>query len=83
METFQSYSETQTKLAEYLKNKYPRSDKLYYPGELAKKFTNFNMTEKIQNDFLNNSETYFTDRSELGVIKTLKIFFNKVFNELN
>lgn len=41
------------------------------------------MTGKIQNDCLNNSETYFTDRSELGVIKTLKIFFNKVFNELN
>ena len=83
LSVFKLFNKTQRKLISYLKMKYPRGGPTFVPGDLAKKFQNFNMVENPDNDILRNARICFFEEDEKNISLKLKVMFNSIIEELN
>ena len=63
--------------------KYPRGGPTFVPGELTKKFQNFNMVENPDNDILRNAGICFYQESDKSITLKLKEMLNMIISELD
>lgn len=63
--------------------KFPRAGNIFVSGDLSEKFISFDEVENPKNDILSNAGVHFTDSEDAKIIKEIKIFFNKMMNELD
>ncbi len=79
--TFKELNKFQHNLVGYLKTKYPRGQQTFVSGDLMKIFKEFDRVNDLEYDILKNSNTYFGEPNDSKIIKTIKIFINKIMNE--
>lgn len=64
-----------------MKTKYPRGQQTFVSGDLMKIFKEFDRVNDLEYDILKNSNTYFGEADDDEIIKSIKIFLNKIMKE--
>lgn len=80
-ETFKELNKFQNHLVGYLKTKYPRGQQTFVSGDLMTQFKEFDRVNDLEYDILKNSNTYFGEIDDEKIIRSVKVFVNKVMKE--